>query len=526
MTPRIFISYAKKDTRYLAEALYTELNMLPGISAWMDTSLEAGSSWAGQIQREIDLADYVVVLLSPDVNRTVTATQRRSFVLNEIDYAQQENKPILPVMVQQTKMPVQIAGIQYIDLTQRPYDPDPIVKRIRQRFNHASTPEPIIVPKEERQQLVRPMTAKSASLARKSQRSQTPLIIGVVGTLVLTASVALIVLPRLINPSPPPTATTRQAVQAGIDTPPTLPNTPDLMLIVGQTQTHEVEQTLTAMPTTTWTPTATLTPTVDFQATIDAIATGTRVSLQTANAAATLTAMPTQTPFPLGYPGNPVTANEQWTEVITQEFDGVMMVFVPVGCFDMGNDPDAYAGSADGGRQCFDAPFWIDQTEVTNGQYGSEGRFNGADLPRESVTWFEARDFCESRDARLPTEPEWEYAARGPNSLVYPWGNDWVSTNAVWNTNQTANVGSIPAGASWVGALDMSGNVWEWVSSLYADYLYDLSHENYSYTTRDRILRGGSWNDFDPTFLRIAGRNWINPNGSGGYFGFRCARSF
>ena len=105
--PHIFISYAKKDTRALAQALFAALNDVAGISAWMDMSLEADSSWAGQIQHEIDRCDYVVVLLSPDVNRAVTATQRRSFVLNEIDYVQQENKPILPVMVQQTKMPVQ-----------------------------------------------------------------------------------------------------------------------------------------------------------------------------------------------------------------------------------------------------------------------------------------------------------------------------------------------------------------------------------------------------------------------------------
>lgn len=130
----IFISYAKKDTRLLAAALFQALNKLDGISAWMDNSLEADSSWAAQIQHEIDRADYVIVLLSPDVNRKETPTQPRSFVLNEIDYAQQDKKPILPVMVTQTRMPVQIAGIQFIDLTDEPSDPTKIIQRVKRRF--------------------------------------------------------------------------------------------------------------------------------------------------------------------------------------------------------------------------------------------------------------------------------------------------------------------------------------------------------------------------------------------------------
>ena len=113
----IFISYAKVDTRLLALKIRDRLTALPGVTAWMDESLEAASSWASQIQEEIDRCDYVVVLLSPDVNRPATPNQARSFVLNEIDYAQQLHKTIVPVMGAYTRVPVQLAGIQYIDLS-------------------------------------------------------------------------------------------------------------------------------------------------------------------------------------------------------------------------------------------------------------------------------------------------------------------------------------------------------------------------------------------------------------------------
>jgi len=157
--PHIFVSYAKKDTRPLAEKLYRELNSVPSLTAWMDMSLEADSSWAMQIQDEIDRADYVVVLLSSDVNRRATPTQRRSFVLNEIDYAQQDNKPILPVMVHQTKQPVQIAGVQFIDLTRTPDNPTRVVEHICKRFNLPTPAE--LRQREATQQLRREQEAEA-----------------------------------------------------------------------------------------------------------------------------------------------------------------------------------------------------------------------------------------------------------------------------------------------------------------------------------------------------------------------------
>jgi len=235
--------------------------------------------------------------------------------------------------------------------------------------------------------------------------------------------------------------------------------------------------------------------------------------------------------------GIPVTANAAWTPVI-RAFDGVPMVLVPPGCFLMGST-DGPEDEQPVHEQCLAEPFWIDQTEVTQAQFAAFGgraarasAFSGDDRPVEQITWFEARDFCARRGARLPTEAEWEYAARGPDSLVYPWGNDWDEDNAVWDRSGeqgTANVGSIPAGASWVGALDMSGNVWEWVSSMYAPYPYaaDDGREGDTGDRTDvrRVLRGGSWNDGNPDALRAAVHLRFYPDYWIFGFGFRCARS-
>lgn len=111
----IFISYAKVDTQPLALRIRDALRSVNGLTAWMDESLESGEDWAVQIQDEIDRCDLMLVLMSPDVNR---ASEPRSFVLREIHYAQDNRKAILPILAQKTKIPVQLAGIQFVDLTQ------------------------------------------------------------------------------------------------------------------------------------------------------------------------------------------------------------------------------------------------------------------------------------------------------------------------------------------------------------------------------------------------------------------------
>jgi formylglycine-generating enzyme required for sulfatase activity len=255
----------------------------------------------------------------------------------------------------------------------------------------------------------------------------------------------------------------------------------------------------------------------------------------------------------------PVTNNSDWTPVI-QDFDGVEMVRVPAGCFDMGSTDaqidtafemcEEARGEGECNRSwfedeqpvskiCFDEPFWIDRYEVTNAQFASfdgvaviSSRWTDDNRPREQITWFEARDFCELRGMRLPTEAEWEYAAHGPDNLIFPWGNQFVADNVVYweNSNrQTAEVGSKLDGVSWVGANDLSGNVWEWISTIYDQdnfaYPYDANdgRESDNSANSYRILRGGSWNYFS-YYVRGADRNRVEPSNLNDFIGFRCAR--
>jgi formylglycine-generating enzyme required for sulfatase activity len=224
----------------------------------------------------------------------------------------------------------------------------------------------------------------------------------------------------------------------------------------------------------------------------------------------------------------PVTHNQDWTPVV-QTVSGYQMVKVPPGCFMMGSN-EGRRDERPAHQVCIQAPFWIDRTEVTNTQYGSAGSYPGPLHPRENLTWFEARDFCQKRDARLPTEAEWEYAARGPDNLIYPWGNEFVSDNLADDRNMTnnepADVASYPAGASWVGALDLSGNVWEWVNSVYLPYPYsaDNKREAAEDATSPRVYRSGwlTYNDHGVSatirFRKMPGeRDW--------HIGFRCAKS-
>jgi formylglycine-generating enzyme required for sulfatase activity len=187
--------------------------------------------------------------------------------------------------------------------------------------------------------------------------------------------------------------------------------------------------------------------------------------------------------------------------------------------------------------------FYIDKTEVTNAQYRACVEAGACDAPSDTiyyddpnyaqhpvvyVNWYQANAYCRWAGKRLPTEAEWEKAARGNDWRTYPWGEGIDCDHARYGEcgGQTVPVGSKPKGASPYGALDMAGNVWEWVSDWYAPDYYSQS-PRYNPTGPDsgqeRVLRGGSWDNV-PHLLRGANRAWRGPDYRSYSVGFRCVR--
>jgi serine/threonine-protein kinase len=251
--------------------------------------------------------------------------------------------------------------------------------------------------------------------------------------------------------------------------------------------------------------------------------------------------------------------------------DGMVQVFIEAGEFLMGSIDNEAIQRIEGGRAYPEIPqhvnttgeYWIDMYEVSNAQYAlcvTAGVCTAPYLPksetRESyfgnpefdnypviwVSWYMATDYCEWAGRRLPTEAEWEKAARGTEGLKYPWGNElgdnppanFCDTNCgrtIANHKyddgypDTAPVDSFPDGVSPYGVFNMSGNVWEWTSSIIEPYPYDPDDGREDPDVwKERVWRGGPWTNgywwlrSSVRYRSIATYWYVN-------LGFRCAET-
>lgn len=237
--------------------------------------------------------------------------------------------------------------------------------------------------------------------------------------------------------------------------------------------------------------------------------------------------------------------------------DGAPLVLIPDGSFPMG----VPKGDRDGGRDEYpnhavwlDA-YYIDKFEVTNGRYREFVRATGhrppqhlkdpsrnlwqgtvipdsiADRPVINVDWFDAEAYCKWAGRRLPTEAEWEKAARGTDDRRFPWGNvepthKHLNFNQRWQGEKTLMpVGSYEAGKSPYGVYDMAGNVWEWVADWYDAYYYEKSparNPKGPATGTYKVLRSSGW-EVETPLVRSVTRVMSDPLNRNHSTGFRCA---
>ena len=222
---------------------------------------------------------------------------------------------------------------------------------------------------------------------------------------------------------------------------------------------------------------------------------------------------------------------------------GLEWVMVPAGEFTMGGNAYSHERPI---HQVHLSEYQIARHPVTNAQYELFVKAKSYVVPKHwknrkippgkenhpvvYVSWEDVRAFCAWAGVCLPTEAEWEKAARGTDGRKYPWGNE-PPTRELCNFNgyvgDTTPVGRYPKGASPYGALDMAGNVWEWVNDWYDEKYYSVSpakNPQGPATGLFRVLRGGSW-DNNVDVVRSAYRDGSNPDGWIFNFGFRCVRS-
>jgi formylglycine-generating enzyme required for sulfatase activity len=246
-------------------------------------------------------------------------------------------------------------------------------------------------------------------------------------------------------------------------------------------------------------------------------------------------------------PDNPYDESTQKPMVVRQPVlvrDG--MLRLPGARFMMGSANQRAPANERPARPATVGTFWIDRTEVTVGAYracldaGTCGRpsrasasctFDAGDpeLPVSCVRWTDADTYCRFAGKRLPTEREWEYAARGVFATPFPWGGAAACANAVTLVNEQsgrscaqrpARVGTHPAGASLFGAQDMSGNVEEWTADWYVE---SLGPGPAPRAGAAHVLRGGGWLS-PPSQSRTTSRDWGSALEAGPNVGFRCAK--
>ena len=456
----IFISYSHKDKAYVSK-LYEALTAR-GFDAWIDDRIDYGSEWPREIERRLDACDALVLVMTPQAHGS-------EWVHNELSRAQRLRKPVFPLLLEGEGPWLSVEAKQYVDVRGKRLPPEDFYDRLEKVAPRSRTLPRAGAPAAAQARLVpqprpeKPKPTKEELASRERQRNRAssrikPLAIGALAV----AVIALI----------------------------------------------------------TW----------------GVIALGPQITGYFSSPLST-------TPMINGAPEPTKTPNAIAQEIIsrTRAIDGMVEVYVPAGSSDMGSTSGA-RDEAPVHRVTLSA-FWIDQTEVTNRMFALcvqagackspvratsrtrtsyYGNTAYDDYPVIYVSWPMANAYCAWAGGSLPSEAQWEYAARGSDGRAYPWGSDSPTCSLAHSgcESDTAAVGSYPDGASPFGVMDMAGNVWEWVNDWYETYPSEAQNNPSGPNDGEyRVVRGGSWDSLVGSTLRY-------PLTSSAFdtIGFRCVR--
>lgn len=492
----LFISYSHKDKAY-AHKLQRHL-LEKGFEAWIDDRIDFGARWPYEIEKRVRECDAFILVMSPNSHES-------EWVQNELMLARELKKRIFPLLldgeawwhvrtrqyvnVQGGKLPPASFLLGLAEAAPRgasqhapaesekpPADASPNINF------YGDVSGQVIVGDGNRMQTARPGKGAPAKAAgdKKPPKIKTEIVVALIalaGTVITALAASPALLARMERTPDPPLTTTFAPSQ-----------TPALRL---------TDTPASSAPS--------LTPTLTFT--------------------------PTDTPLPT-----------MPTEITDTK--GVLMRLVPAGIFTMGSNLQDNEKPI---HTVMLPDYYMDVYEVTNTHYNACVEAGGcirpkfaskftdaafADHPVVYVDWNQANIYCEWRGARLPTEAEWEKAARGTDSRTYPWGNnapDKTLLNYNSNLGGTSLVGSYESGKSPYGMYDMAGNVWEWVADWYSDAYYDALDED-ALDSQDlvsdsyRVLRGGAWSSYASN-SRSAYRLKFRPDHWSLDIGFRCALS-
>ncbi|MCI0711895.1 MAG: SUMF1/EgtB/PvdO family nonheme iron enzyme [Chloroflexi bacterium] len=537
---KIFISYSRVDKRSFVEPLIKNLRDQYGYNqVWHDERLIGGPEWWRQILNEINRCEVFVYVLTND-------SLESQYCKAEHQEALRLGIPIIPVQARaKTKIPPELAKYQHIDMTDKVNDTQSVTKLFEAIDYQSKLPRPRLPNWE-------PETPSPDHFPARKRANYIRNIVIAIFLIIVLAGLFYFSSLILGEQDTPPTRTlettniankitetfTDEAITPPTDTSIYTPTSTDsvtdtLSYTATQIETSTDEPSVPPTDTSTYTPTPTdsMTDTPTF--TVTPANTSTNPPVHTA------VSVVGNTPFEIAESG--VISNDEW-EIYSEIFDDVEMVLVPSGCFQMG-----YVDGDDDQKpvhpQCITQPFWISQYEITRDQYQlcveaeiclpvPESEVSTQNRqPINQTTWFDAKTYCEWKNGRLPTEVEWEYAARGPDNLLYAWGNEYIPENLVHGYNSgdiPAYVGSKKEGISWVGAYDLNGNIREWTSSLQFDYPYNRfdGREDPTRTNYHRTARGGFYGGLVTTMYLSTDRWHESPNERSDTLGIRCVRDY